>query len=85
MIGLQYSNSSRCNVPADLENVSRVSNLLREYCELRLLDPVIWTSLELGFCEARKNAIEKIYNKDNKVALLFFCLLIFRLLPPSNK
>ena len=34
MIRLQYSNSSHCNVPADLENVSRVSNLLKEYCEL---------------------------------------------------
>ena len=66
MIGLQYSNSSQCNVPADLENVSRVSNLLKEYCELRLLDPVIWTSLELGFCEALNNAIEHGCQKDPK-------------------
>ena len=66
MIRLQYSNSSQCNVPADLENVSRVSNLLREYCELRLLDPVIWTSLELGFCEALNNAIEHGCQKNPK-------------------
>lgn len=58
MKGLQYSNTSRCQFPADLAYVSGVSKLLKEYCELRLLDPVEWASLELGFCEALNNAIE---------------------------
>jgi serine phosphatase RsbU (regulator of sigma subunit)/anti-sigma regulatory factor (Ser/Thr protein kinase) len=55
---LQCSNRSQCKVPADLANVSAVAKLLKEYCQLRLLDPIEWASLELGFCEALNNAIK---------------------------
>lgn len=58
MAELKHQNISSCEVPGELSFVSSVAEHLREFCELRLIDPTIWPAIELGFCEALNNAIE---------------------------
>lgn len=61
---LRHQSISYCEVPGDLSFVSDAAKLLREFCELRLIDSTIWPSLELGFCEALNNAIEHGCQED---------------------
>ncbi len=64
MAELQYRNICYCDVPGSLDNVSIVAQRLKEFCETRLIDPTLWQTLEVGFCEGLNNAIEHGCHED---------------------
>ena len=64
MSELRHENVSFCQIPGDLRHVSAAAKLLRDFCEQRLIDPIVWAQVELGFCEALNNAIEHGCQED---------------------
>lgn len=60
----RYENISYCEVPGSLRNVAQAAKHLREFCEQRLIDPTLWSQLEIAFCEGLNNAIEHGCRED---------------------
>ncbi len=64
MAKLTHKTVSYCEIAGDLDEVPKAAALLKTFCENRLIDPVAWQSIELGFCEALNNAVEHGCRED---------------------
>ncbi len=64
MSELNYQNIGRCEIPGNLRNVAKAAQLLKVYCEQRLIEPTLWAELEVAFCEGLNNAIEHGCQED---------------------
>jgi serine phosphatase RsbU (regulator of sigma subunit)/anti-sigma regulatory factor (Ser/Thr protein kinase) len=67
MSELKHEVVSHCQVPGSLRNVAEAANLLRDFCERRLIDASLWPTIELAFCEALNNAIEHGCNENESL------------------
>lgn len=64
MTEIRHKTIGFCEVPGSLGNVTPTAAHLRSFCEDRLIDPSVWSSIELGFCETLNNAIEHGCGED---------------------
>ena len=67
MSELKHEVVSHCQVPGSLCHVAEAANLLRDFCERRLIDASLWPTIELAFCEALNNAIEHGCNENESL------------------
>lgn len=53
-----YHETGYCEIPAELENVSEVSYLLKGFCQKKGIDETLWPKIDLAISECLNNAIE---------------------------
>lgn len=61
---IAYHETGYCEFPADLEQVSEVSKLLKAFCQRNCLDETLWPQLDLAICESLNNAVEHGCHED---------------------
>ncbi|EDY82094.1 Stage II sporulation protein E [Verrucomicrobiia bacterium DG1235] len=61
---IAYHETGYCEFPAQLENVAKVSALLKAFCQRNCMDETLWPQFDLAICESLNNAIEHGCQED---------------------